>query len=594
MNRRLLNIALSREYCKHAFRVSAIVHVIVLIVWAFLFFKAQQVQELEDEIQVGLIYELPRQHIVKKKVIPIPPQETEPITQVKRTLQKKVNVGHPEPSLEIAKMPSSAPAQVDIQSESKNKIDVDLPTVLDALDLSTDARLTPSPESVLSPISSDTGDTPGKSYGRREVTGVRSPGKGTGAGTGIAQKTLAKAAKGQGSGTAGIGDSNSQFSSIINNLADEIINASNGAPIDVVFVVDASGSMGDNINAVAEHLGQMIDAYKAAEIDYALGLTQFSTSPINNNIKNYIRVFPLMTSLSQYKQALYAIIPVGDENALDAIEQTVREMQFRTTSQRHFILVTDEPFTSIQGHTVDNTIARCRNNEIYVHVLGLNAPDHKRFATETQGKWHAIPEDKTPRNVAQPIPQSFRTAQWQDTQRIGKKILQDSANVPIDVILFIDGSKSMEDKIPHLSEQIGLWIRDWDNALINYRLGVVRFRASGTVNMVNVFKPPQTLEQIHAILQLPAQDDENLIYAVIEGTRRLKFRSNAITYLILITDEPGNPKTPFIGTISLLKEIPVVVSVIGTFDAFQKQVAVQTGGEWVVIPNGHTSSKTSQ
>ena len=77
MNRRLLNIALSREYCKHAFRVSAIVHVIVLIVWAFLFIKAQQVQELEDEIQVGLIYELPRQHIVKKKVIPIPPQETE-------------------------------------------------------------------------------------------------------------------------------------------------------------------------------------------------------------------------------------------------------------------------------------------------------------------------------------------------------------------------------------------------------------------------------------------------------------------------------------------------------------------------------------
>ena len=272
MNRRLLNIALSREYCKHAFRVSAIVHVIVLIVWAFLFFKAQQVQELEDEIQVGLIYELPRQHIVKEKVIPIPPQETEPITQVKRTLQKKVNVGHPEPSLEIAKMPSSAPAQVDIQSESKNKIDVDLPAVLDAPDLSTDARLTPSPESVLSPIFSDTGDTPGKGYGRREVTGVRSPGKGTGAGMGIAQKTLAKAAKGQGSGTAGIGDNNSQFSSIINNLADEIINASNGAPIDVVFVVDASGSMGDNINAVAEHLGQMIDAYKAAEIDYALGL----------------------------------------------------------------------------------------------------------------------------------------------------------------------------------------------------------------------------------------------------------------------------------------------------------------------------------
>ena len=145
----------------------------------------------------------------------------------------------------------------------------------------------------------------------------------------------------------------------------------------------------------------------------------------------------------------------------------------------------------------------------------------------------------------------------------------------------------MSDDMTYLKDNIDLWIRDWDNALIDYRLGAVRFYASGNINRVNVFNPPQTQEQIHAILQLPPADDEHLLHAVVEGTRRIKIRPNAKTYFILITDEPGDPKYPITGTIQLLKEIPVVVSVIGTNDNFQKQVAQETGGIWVAIPNGN-------
>ena len=55
-----------------------------------------------------------------------------------------------------------------------------------------------------------------------------------------------------------------------------------------------------------------------------------------------------------------------------------------------------------------------------------------------------------------------------------------------------------------------------------------------------------------------------------------------------MTDEPGNPKAPTAGTIGLLKELPVVVSVIGASDPFQKAVASETGGVYVRMPNAYT------
>ena len=591
MNKRLLKRAFQQEYRKRALIISIIVHVIVCLTYAF-FFVTAVVQEIEDEIQIELITEVPRMRIVKKQEIPketpkpkeeIPKPEAEtPLPKKQITLTKKVTTLQPKQAVKIAKIAAPNPAGVDIESAAVKQIDTaDVPPALETPDLSTDAKLTPAPDSVLSPIAANEGNLDEKVLGRRDGTGVRTPGKGTtGKGLNIRSKgTGAGKTKGIGTGTAGTGEGNDTFSSIIQQLADDIIGRSGGAPIDVVFVVDASGSMSDNITAVAEHLGQMIDAYKASEIDYQLGLTDFFVDRTGNQ---QITVSPLTTSLQTYKQMLYAIIPTGDENALDAIHQTVTEMQFRTNTVKHFILVTDEPFTSLLGFTVDNTIALCQQNEIYVNVLGLNQPDHKRLATETDGTWHAVPLYKTPENIAQ---------QPKTIQDIGNAILREAANLPTDIVLFVDTSKSMQDKMPYIKQNIDMWIRDWDNAMINYRIGVVRFRASGTVNMVNVYNPPQTQIQIHKILELPTQDDENLFHAVVEGIKRIKTRANAKTHFILFTDEPGYPTQPIAGTISLLKEKPVVVSVIGTIDPFQLQVAQQTGGIWVAMPNGHKMNK---
>ena len=603
MNRWLLHKVSRQKYRKYAIRISIVVHFIMILMFT-IFFINPEIQEMEDKIAVELISELPRQ-IIKKKPIPIqkekPPEPPEPempvpeenIPQRKKiTLQKEVDVVQHKSSLEIAKLPASA--AVDIKQPSSQNIDVDTPD-LETPDLATDARLEPTADSILSPNVSAGEGIDNAGVTKRSDTGVKSPTKGPGESiarkvieTGAAEGTSQTGAgKNNGSGTGsrgdGSGDGSDTFSSVIGELTDDIIASSGGRPIDVVFVVDASGSMGDNINAVAAHLGQMVDAYKDSEIDYQLGLTYFNVDQSQNNI----HVFQLTQDLPTYKRAFQAIVPAGDEHALDAIHQTVGQIRFRRNTIKHLILVTDEPFTTLQGHTVQTVIELCKRKKLLVNVLGLDMPDQKQLAIQTGGTWQAVPGIR----VNNPTSQTKRIAQIAQSavnaQTIGTIIIADGANNPVDIILFIDSSKSMEDKVFYIKEQIDLWIHNWENANIDYRIGVVRFRAKQSVNMVNVFKPPQTQKKIHSILKLPYSDDENLIHAVKEAIQRLKQRPNAKTHFILITDEPGDPKYPVTGIIGLLKDLPVTVSVIGAADTFQLSVASQTGGVYVKMPNAH-------
>ena len=386
------------------------------------------------------------------------------------------------------------------------------------------------------------------------------------------------------------------FSTLMKTLAQEIVETSDGGPIDVVFVIDASGSMRNNIKSVVEHLSEMVNVYKTSKIDYALGVTEFWA----NKNRNRIRVVQLTKSFIDYKRTLQTIEVRQDENALDAVVQTVKELRFRPTSKRHFILVTDEPFTSREGLSVEDTIAYCREFGIYVNVLGLPLNEHQRLASETGGKWHIIPEEPQvqvaqrsnvpwhPRSKAL----SLRNAQWVDVAKIGGNLLQYGSSTPVDIIFFVDSSESMDRKLPHFLKQLDLLVRDLDNALIDYQMGVVRFRSRASLNIVNVFNPPQTLKQIRKIVELPCQEDEMLLDAVAEGLRRIKFRPNVQPYFILVTDEPAEGEYSSLAIIQMLQQKHVLVSVVGTYDDFQQQVAIKTGGVWVPIPEGHTTNNS--
>lgn len=345
MNQHVQYKASRQKYHKFAFYISMVVHLIFVMV-VMLFLNNSEIQELEDEIQVGHFAELPQQRIVNERPKQIGKKET-PSTET------------PESRIEMAKSPAGWATVVDIHSTSLKLADVDVSTLADAPDLSTYADLPAAPQSILSP--------PRKDIGR-------------------------------GTGSSDVG--NSTFGSTIGDLTDTIIASSGGLPIDVVFIVDASGSMRDNINSVAEHLEQMVDAYKASELDYQLGLTLFRANlsfiTYIKKYKNEILVWQLTNDLAAYKARVYEIRARSraEENALDAIHHTLKRLKFRTNTIKHLIVVTDEPFTTLEGHSLEHTIQACQHAELIVHVLGRNFPDHKQLAAETGGSWHVVPQDQ--------------------------------------------------------------------------------------------------------------------------------------------------------------------------------------------------------
>lgn len=186
----------------------------------------------------------------------------------------------------------------------------------------------------------------------------------------------------------------SEFEWVMPELAIQIVRSAKGRLIDVLFVVDVSGSMRDNIAVVTRHLSDMIYVYQAARVDYALGFTAF----YSKNTGNQLKTFPLTKQMDECQREIRSLRAVTDphngQNPLDAINKSVKEMVFRSNSQKNLILVTDDSLTSAEGITLDDIITLCREFDIHVHVLGLNTNEQQRLAAETGGSWYPVPEEK--------------------------------------------------------------------------------------------------------------------------------------------------------------------------------------------------------
>ena len=171
-------------------------------------------------------------------------------------------------------------------------------------------------------------------------------------------------------------------------LARKIVVDSGGSPIDVVFVVDTSVSMHNNIPQVAARLEKMIDVYEASGINYALGLVQFRAY---TQKENSIEIWQLERDFKKLQSRLRRLSVRGDENAYDAIYDAIFKIRFRPTSQKHFILVTDEPFHSLRKLSFEEVVQACNEFLIKVNVLGIDDKLHKQLAKQTGGHWHRIP-----------------------------------------------------------------------------------------------------------------------------------------------------------------------------------------------------------
>lgn len=118
-----------------------------------------------------------------------------------------------------------------------------------------------------------------------------------------------------------------------------MITSTNRVPIDFVFLIDQTGSMGSKIDAVRQNIDDFTTRLAAKGIDYRLGLIVFD---------DYVAQRKWLTdNLEEFKGWISAIHAQGggdiEENSLEVL-RAATGMNYRASANRCLILVTDAPF----------------------------------------------------------------------------------------------------------------------------------------------------------------------------------------------------------------------------------------------------------
>ncbi len=130
---------------------------------------------------------------------------------------------------------------------------------------------------------------------------------------------------------------------------------------DVVFVLDVSGSMGDEKDQVVAYLEEFADSLEMRGFDYQIGLVTFSTD-IDN-------VVDLTKDISHIRQVLNNISLWGGVEDSPLALYTASELSFRAGSRRNIIWITDEAYPE-HSYTVEQVVNRMLTMDITVHGVG--------------------------------------------------------------------------------------------------------------------------------------------------------------------------------------------------------------------------------
>ena len=381
-----------RQRSMRALLFAGVIHLCLAIVFMFSFY-VQRPTNIEDAIAVDLITpkKAPKQI---RKLKPPPkqlriPKQTDPSTE---SSQRHLDLAASANLINETMRQSEAEL---LHSATKSVADTEtaLPDVMtDAQPFN--SRATPIHKSVASPFQTTAGE--GVNSPRQRVQGDGAYGFHKLESTGTSDVGLIGDGDGTGEGEGtGEGDATNPFAEALKNIADHIIATRELDKVNVVFVVDTSASMRDNIQQVAANLYALTDAFDLVNLEYHLGMSEFSVRREGQTLE----VRTLLPDVAMLRRRMQKTTLSGNEHALDALIDTLNYIDFHADADKFIVLVTDEAastaFRKEGAHTMmqEKAIKEYQLQEIRVNVLGHPEPFQPRLAEETGGLWQRIPGD---------------------------------------------------------------------------------------------------------------------------------------------------------------------------------------------------------
>jgi len=167
------------------------------------------------------------------------------------------------------------------------------------------------------------------------------------------------------------------------------ITRSNRVPIDFVFLIDQTGSMGSKIEGVKQNIDEFTTRLAAKGIDYRLGLVVFDDNVAERHW--------LTEDLNEFKGWINALEARGGgdvkENALEAL-RAATGMNFRMSANRCVVLITDAPYHQYGEHGYGRTMYTTNTvismlNRFDIRTFCIVAPEimgYRTIATATDGQ----------------------------------------------------------------------------------------------------------------------------------------------------------------------------------------------------------------
>lgn len=191
--------------------------------------------------------------------------------------------------------------------------------------------------------------------------------------------------RGVGEFQGGIGPQGIDVSDMLDTMIEEMIGRNRSGKMDLVFLVDSSGTMRPHILMIARKLSSMAERVKRSKIDLLVGVVSFNRM----EREDLIRIFGPTDDISKIRENLISIRCIGDERALNALMTAMEKVKLRRESDRIFVLVTDERMKG--GYKVEDVIRAALKNGLSIYILGVKDSQQVKLARETGGDWFEIP-----------------------------------------------------------------------------------------------------------------------------------------------------------------------------------------------------------
>jgi hypothetical protein len=193
------------------------------------------------------------------------------------------------------------------------------------------------------------------------------------------------------SGTSG----EDNYIQMMTELARNLTDAAVVQEVDLVFIIDKTGSMEDNVRGIRAYIDLFFEHFTRSGHNAAFGLVTFA-----DTMTKKPKVQGVTTDHGKFKNWLYKIKFEGGgdlaESGLDALMAALHKIKFRGNAQRFFVLASDGTFHDADydgrsEYSQDGVIETLQHNGIRVDVIGLNFLPIKQIAWATGGTWRAIP-----------------------------------------------------------------------------------------------------------------------------------------------------------------------------------------------------------